>query len=58
MKEFFKWVLAFLLFILGFIGILLTKGKLSDIITFPMSLLIYFPAVLWWFEYFDELFDK
>lgn len=58
MKEFFKWVLVFSLFMLGFIGIESTRGELSDIITFPISLLIYLPSVFWWKEYLDELFGK
>ena len=58
MKEFFKWVLVGLLFGLGTIGDVCIKGSWTDIVAFPVSLLIFLPAILWWKEYLDELFDK
>lgn len=62
MKEFFKWLLIVIVFVVGSLAeaILhdIDKFKWSSLVIFIFTLLISVPCVLWWKSYFDNLFDN
>lgn len=61
MKNFFIWVLVFIMFMLGWVGIATFHTAETPWIAITgllFSGFISFPAISWWEDYFNKLFKN